>query len=67
MTHKFLNAAECAVPAGKITHAIVDNFATHKHPKVRECLPDHLRRVFHFAPTSASWINAAKNLFLVIT
>ena len=32
---RFLNAVEAAVPAGKIVHAIADNYATHKHPKVR--------------------------------
>ena len=53
-THKefvtFLNAVERAVPAGKVIHAIVDNYATHKHPKVQEWLADHPRWVFHFTP-----------------
>ena len=64
---KFLNAVERAVPAGKIIHAIADNYATHKHPKVREWLADHQRWIFHFTPTSASWINAVENFFSVIT
>jgi len=64
---KFLNAVERAVPAGKIIHAIADNYATHKHPKVIEWLADHPRWVFHFTPTSASWINAVENFFSVIT
>ena len=64
---KFLNAVERAVPAGKIVHAIADNYATHKHPEVREWLADHQRWVFHFTPTSASWINAVENFFPVIT
>jgi transposase len=64
---KFLKAVERAVPAGKLVHAIADNYATHKHPKVREWLADHPRRVFHFTPTSASWINAVENFFSVIT
>jgi hypothetical protein len=50
----FLNAVERAVPAGKLVHAIADNYATHKHPKVKEWLADHPRWVFHFTPTSAS-------------
>jgi hypothetical protein len=33
---RFLNATEAAVPKGKAIHAIVDNYATHKHPKVKE-------------------------------
>jgi hypothetical protein len=32
---KFLNAVERAVPVGKVVHAILDNYATHKHPKVK--------------------------------
>ena len=35
---RFLNTVEAAVPAGKLIHAIADNYATHKHPKVREWL-----------------------------
>ena len=64
---KFLNVVERAVPAGKIIHAIADNYATHKHPKVRQWLADHGRWVFHFTPTSASWINAVEGFFSVIT
>jgi transposase len=64
---KFLNAVERAVPVGKIIHAIADNYATHKHPKVREWLANHPRWVFHFTPTSASWLNAVEGFFSVIT
>jgi transposase len=64
---KFLNAIERAVPAGKIIHAIADNYATHKHPKVRDWLADHPRWVFHFTPTSASWLNAVEGFFSTIT
>jgi transposase len=70
-THKefvrFLNAVERAVPAGKVIHAILDNYGTHKHPKVRQWLADHPRWVFHFTPTSASWINAVEGFFSAIT
>ena len=64
---KFLNAVERAIPAGKIIHAIADNYATHKHPKVMEWLADHPRWVFHFTPTSSSWLNAVENFFSIIT
>jgi transposase len=64
---KFLNAVERAVPAGKIIHAILDNYGTHKHPKVRQWLTDHPRWVFHFTPTSASWLNAVEGFFSIIT
>lgn len=64
---KFLDAVERAVPAGKIIHAIADNHATHKHPKVKEWLVDHPRWTFHFTPTSASWLNAVEGFFSIIT
>src|SRR5260221_1296375 len=56
---RFLNAVEAEVPAGKIVHIIVDNYATHKHPKVKAWLARHPRFVFHFTPTSCSWLNAS--------
>ena len=56
-----------AVPAGKVIHVILDNYATHKHPKVKEWLADHPRWVFHFTPTSASWINAVEGFFSALT
>jgi transposase len=64
---RFLNAIERAVPAGKVIHAIADNYATHKHPKVRAWLARHPRWVFHFTPTSASWLNAVESFFSVLT
>jgi len=64
---KFLNAVERSVPVGTIVHAILDNYGTHKHPKVRQWLADHPRWVFHFTPTSASWFNAAEGFFSIIT
>jgi transposase len=42
----------------KTIHAIVDNYGTHKHPRVRKWLVQHPRWTFHFTPTSASWFNA---------
>jgi hypothetical protein len=57
---RFLNAVEAAVPAGKLVHAIMDNYAAHKHPKVRAWLERHPRWTFHFTPTSCSWLNAVE-------
>jgi hypothetical protein len=48
---RFLNALERAVPAGRVIHVILDNYATHKHPKVLRWLGRHPRVVFHFTPT----------------
>jgi transposase len=64
---RFLNALERGVPAGKIVHAVLDNYATHKHPKVRAWLARHPRWVFHFTPTSGSWLNAVENFFSALT
>lgn len=64
---RFLNQIEAQVPAGKIIHAIVDNYATHKHPKVRAWLMRNPRWTFHFTPTSASWLNAVEGFFAKLT
>jgi transposase len=64
---RFLNAVEAMVPAGKLIHAVADNYATHKHPKVREWLARHPRWTFHFTPTSASWLNAVEGFFAKLT
>jgi transposase len=64
---RFLNDVERAVPPGKLVEAVVDNYATHKHPKVRAWLARHPRWTFHFTPTSGSWLNAVENFFSVLT
>ena len=63
---RFLNTIEAAVPAGKLIHAIADNYATHKHPNVRAWLVRHPRWTFHFTPTSASWLNAVEGFFATL-
>ena len=60
---RFLNAIEREVPDGKIVHVILDNYAAHKHPKVRAWLDRHPRWTFHFTPTSCSWLNAVEGFF----
>ena len=64
---RFLNVIEKQVPAGKTIHAIVDNYAAHKHPNVRRWLEGHPRWTFHFTPTSASWLNAVEGFFATLT
>jgi transposase len=64
---RFLNVIDSQTPAGKTIHAIVDNYATHKHPKVRAWLDRHPRWTFHFTPTSASWLNAIEGFFAILT
>jgi transposase len=64
---RFLNTIEAELPAGKLVHVILDNYATHKHAKVRAWLKRHPRFAFHFTPTSASWLNAVEGYFAKLT
>ena len=64
---RFLNAIEAKVPVGKIVHVVLDNYATHKHPKVMAWLARHPRFIFHFTPTSCSWLNAVESFFAKLT
>src|SRR5260221_4402701 len=64
---RFLNAVERAVPAGKLVHAVLDNYGTHKHPKVKAWLARHPRWTFHFTPKSGSWLNAVEGFFSKLT
>ena len=67
MSIRFLNTVEHEVPAGKTVHGILDSYAAHKHPAVRRWLARHPRWMFHFTPTSASWLNAAEGFFATLT
>lgn len=64
---RFLNQLERDIPAGKVVHVILDNYATHKHEKVRAWLERHPRWTFHFTPTSSSWLNAVEGFFAKLT
>jgi transposase len=50
-----------------VIHAILDNYAAHKHPKVLAWLARHPRWVFHFTPTAGSWLNAVETFFSALT
>ena len=64
---RFIATIERSVPAGKMIHAILDNYAAHKHPEVLAWLADHPRWTFHFTPTSCSWLNAVEGFFSKLT
>ena len=64
---RFLNVIDARVPKKKTIHVIVDNYATHKHPNVMAWIEKHPRFVFHFTPTSASWLNAVEGFFAKLT
>ena len=59
----FLKAIEEQVPAGQEIHLIVDNYSTHKHPRVKRWLRRHPRMHQHFTPTSSSWLNLVERFF----
>ena len=60
---KFLNVIKANVPIDKEIHLICDNYATHKHPKVKAWEKRNKRFHFHFTPTSASWLNMVERFF----
>lgn len=60
---RFLNAINAQVPDDKAVHVILDNYAAHKHPKVRAWLDRHKRFTFHFTPTSCSCLKAVEGFF----
>jgi len=64
---RFLALIEEQTPPGLELHLIVDNYATHKHPKVKRWLEKHTRFHLHFTPTSASWLNAVERFFRDLT
>jgi transposase len=63
----FLKTVEQQVPKALDLHLIVDNYATHKHEKVRNWLKRNPRIHLHFIPTSSSWLNLVERFFGVIT
>ena len=64
---KFLKVIDQQTPAELDLHLIVDNYATHKHPRVLGWLKRHPRFHMHFTPTSSSWLNMVERWFREIT
>lgn len=64
---KFLKKIDAETPPDLDLHLIVDNYATHKHPKVQAWLKRHKRFHMHFTPTSSSWLNVIERWFREIT
>lgn len=63
----FLEHIEASVPSKLDVHLVLDNYATHKHPKVRAWLAQRPRYHVHFTPTYASWLNQVERWFGHIT
>lgn len=64
---KFLKQINTETPPELDLHLIVDNYATHKHPKVLSWLKRHPRFHIHFTPTSSSWLNVIERWFRDLT
>ncbi len=64
---KFLKVIDKRTDKTLAVHLIVDNYATHKHPNVKDWLAKHPRFHMHFTPTSASWVNLVERFFRDIT
>ena len=64
---RFLKLIDAQTPPDLDLHLILDNYATHKHPKVKAWLARHPRFHLHFIPTSSSWLNLVERWFAEIT
>src|SRR2546426_802306 len=64
---KFLRQVDRDTSEGMDLHLIVDNYSTHKHPKVKQWIQRHKRFHLHFIPTSSSWLNLVERWFGEIT
>ena len=64
---RFLREIERQTPEGLDVHLIVDNYATHKHERVKRWFARHPRFHAHFIPTSSSWLNLVERFFREIT
>jgi len=64
---RFLQTMDGATPPALDLHLIVDNYGTHKHPRVKSWVRRHPRFHLHFIPTSSSWLNMVERWFREIT
>lgn len=64
---RFLKQIDTALHPSLEVHLILDNYGTHKHPKVKKWFRAHPRYHVHFTPTSASWLNQVERWFAEIT
>jgi len=63
----FLRDLDACIPHDLDVHLVVDNYATHKHGKVRTWLARRLRFHIHYTPTYSSWLNQVERWFGLIT
>ena len=64
---RFLKKIDAETSSSLELHLIVDNYGTHKHPRVQSWLRRHPRFHLHFTPTSSSWLNMVERWFRELT
>jgi len=64
---RFLRLIDRQVPTELDVHLILDNYGTHKHPRVRGWFAKHPRYHLHFTPTGASWLSQVERFFSTLT
>ena len=64
---QFLKKVERQTPKDQQIHIVLDNYATHKHPKILEWITRKKRIFLHFIPTSSSWLNLVERFFGMLT
>lgn len=64
---KFLDTIDANVPRHLDVHLILDNYGTHKTPRIQRWLVRHPRFHLHFTPTGASWLNLVERWFALLT
>ena len=63
----FLRHIDASVPRDLDVHLVIDNYATHKHARVKAWLAKRPRYHVHYTPTYASWLNQVERWFGIIT
>src|SRR5213078_4585778 len=64
---KFLKRLDAEFPGEVNLHVVMDNYGTHKHPRVQGWFERHERFIPHFVPTSSSWLNLVERWFAELT
>jgi len=64
---RFLKTIDAKTAPELDLHLVVDNYGTHKHPRVKSWLRRHPRFHLHFIPTSSSWLNLVERWFRDLT
>lgn len=64
---RFLDRIDASVPADLDIHIILDNYSTHKTPRIRAWFAKRPRFHVHFTPTYGSWLNLVERWFAALT